>query len=119
MAGGDNHTPQQEQGGFHLRYIIHATLTLLVLLALLSHDPADSAVLSGGSGDVPKNLIGYTGAWLSFWAFTLFGLAAYLIEALLVLRTLRRFTTLPPPQFSQSGNRLLSYSMPLKRSLWT
>ena len=99
MATGDNDTPRQEEGGFHLRYIVHATLTLLVLLALLSHDPADSAVLSGGSGDVPKNLIGYTGAWLSFWAFTLFGLAAYLIEALLVLRTIRRFTPLPPPHF--------------------
>ena len=91
MAIGDRDTSKNQEGGFCIRYIVYAALVLLALLALLYYDPEDAAVLSGGSGGVPKNPIGYTGAWVSFWALTLFGLAAYIIEALLILRTIRLF----------------------------
>ena len=99
MATGDRKTAQHEDGGFRIRYIVYAALVLLFLLAILSHSPEDAAVLSGGSVDVPKNRIGYTGAWISFWAFIYFGLATYLIEALLILRTIRCFIPVRPMQF--------------------
>ena len=98
MAKSDRTPPRIEESGFRVRYIIYATLVVLLLLALLSHDPGDADVLRKGIVDVPKNQIGYTGAWLSFWLFTYFGLAAYMIEALLILRTIRCFLPTPPPK---------------------
>jgi len=99
MAGTDRTSAREDESGFRIRYIVYAALTLLLLVALLSHDPEDAAVLSGGSADVPKNRVGYIGAWISFWAFVYFGMGAYLIEALLVLRTIRCFIPLRPLQF--------------------
>ena len=99
MAIGDRSPIRHKEGGFRIRYIVYAALSVLLLLALESHDPEDAAVLSGGIAAVPQNQIGYTGAWISFWAFTCFGLAAYLIEGLLILRTIRCFIPGPPPKF--------------------
>ena len=99
MATGDRKPAQREEDGFRIRYIVYAALVLLFLLAILSHNPDDAAVLSGGSAEVPRNRIGYTGAWISFWAFIYFGLATYLIEALLVLRTIRCFIPVRPMKF--------------------
>ena len=71
MAGGDNHTPQQEEGGFHLRYIVHATVTLLVLLALLSqgYAPAAAALigvwLHGAAGDCAAAQYGHPTALIA------------------------------------------------------
>ena len=102
MATIDRTQPRSEGGGFRVRCIIYALLVLLLLMALLSHDPEDAAVLSGGSAAVPKNQIGYTGAWISYWMFILFGKAAYVIVALLVLRVIRGFLPTRPPRFWQS-----------------
>ena len=99
MAGTDRTPAREDESGFRIRYIVYATLTLLLLVALLSHDPEDAAVLSGGSADVPKNRVGYIGAWISFWSFVYFGMGAYLIEALLVLRTIRCFIPVRPLRF--------------------
>ena len=102
MATGDRKPAQRDDSGFHIRYIFYAALVLLFLLAILSHHPEDAAVLDGGSTDVPQNRIGYTGAWLSFRAFLYFGLATYLIEALLILRMIRCFIPVRPLPFWKS-----------------
>ena len=93
-------TPRQyEENGFGIGAVFHAALAVLLLMALLSYAPEDAAALSGGSTEVPQNRIGYVGAWVSFWAFHLFGVAAYLIEALLILRVIRRFLPLRPLRY--------------------
>ena len=61
-------------------------LSLLVLLALLSFDPRDSAYLAGGGsldGEL-HNLIGYFGAAVASGLLLSFGYAAYLLSLLLV-----------------------------------
>ena len=92
-----------EGGTFRVRYIVYAALAVLVLMAVCSYSsPEDAAALSGGSSRPPANWIGYTGAWIGFWSFHLFGLATYMIVLLMLLRTIRCFVPARPPRFWKS-----------------
>jgi S-DNA-T family DNA segregation ATPase FtsK/SpoIIIE len=59
-----------------------AVLWLLALIALASHDAADAAFSTSGSGAVPLNKAGALGAWLSDLAFFLFGYSAWWLMAI-------------------------------------
>lgn len=76
-----------------IKAVISFVLTLLLLLAFVSYNQVDCAVLAGGAGGSPQNWIGHAGAWISVVSFHLFGLAAYLIPLLFLLRTLRSFVS--------------------------
>jgi len=67
-------------------------LSVLIVLALLSHDPRDSDFLAGGLGRCAliHNWIGYFGAWLSFCLLSLLGFPAHLFGVLLLLTAARR-----------------------------
>lgn len=38
-----------EQGGFKFRYALYIAATLLIILALISHNPVDNSILDGGA----------------------------------------------------------------------
>src|SRR5690606_4746732 len=59
-------------------------LSLILLWALLSYDPADPAYTVAG-GDSVENRMGPAGAWFADVAFLLCGLSAYLIPVLVLL----------------------------------
>jgi S-DNA-T family DNA segregation ATPase FtsK/SpoIIIE len=54
-----------------------AVLWLLYVLALATHDPADTAFSTSGGGEAPGNLAGRFGAWLSDVALFAFGWSAW------------------------------------------
>jgi len=78
-----------EPGRFKVRCIFYIALALGVLLAVMSFNSADMAVLCGGSKAPYSNWIGRSGAVFSAVVFHLFGLAAYLVVVLILLRALR------------------------------
>ena len=59
-------------------------LALILLWALVSYDPADSAFTVAGD-DAVSNRMGPAGAWFADVAFWLFGVSAYLFPALVLL----------------------------------
>src|ERR1700691_2114836 len=65
--------------------IVLGAAGLLLLLALFSYDPHDSAGNVTTPNNPPHNLGGPIGAWISFVLFRGFGVAAFLIPALLLL----------------------------------
>lgn len=73
--------------------VIFFVLTLLLLLAFVSYDRQDCSLLAGGIGGDPRNWIGHAGAWISVVSFLFFGIAAYLIPLLMLLRSLRCFVS--------------------------
>ena len=99
MISMERNANPAEGGTFRVRYIVYAALAVLALMAVFSYSPEDAASLSGGSTRPPTNWIGYTGAWIVFWSFHLFGLATYMIVLLMVLRTIRRFLPARPLRF--------------------
>jgi S-DNA-T family DNA segregation ATPase FtsK/SpoIIIE len=54
-----------------------AVLWLLLLLALITHDPNDTAFSTSGSGDTLHNKAGQLGAWVSDLVLFLFGYSAW------------------------------------------
>ncbi|MBE7418979.1 MAG: DNA translocase FtsK 4TM domain-containing protein [Ideonella sp.] len=54
-----------------------AVLWLLLLLALLTHDPSDAAFSTSGDGDALHNKAGQLGAWVSDVVLFLFGYSAW------------------------------------------
>lgn len=74
-----------------IKAVISFVLTLLLLLAFVSYDRQDCSLLAGGLAGAPGNWIGHAGAWISVVSFLVFGIAAYLIPLLLLLRSLRSF----------------------------
>ena len=68
-------------------------LCLILLLALLSYSPEDPGWSHTGSREGVANLIGPAGAWMSDISFALFGLMAYLLPVLLVVRALQILRT--------------------------
>ena len=76
-----------------IKATVSFVLTLLLLLAFVSYNKLDSAILFGGVGGSPLNWIGHAGAWLSVCFFHVFGIAAYLLPMLMLLRTLRSFVS--------------------------
>lgn len=90
---------QQEQTEqktpFKIRYVLIAILLLLFILSLGSHNPADLAVLEGGSSEPIRNLIGPLGAKIARVLFYLFGLAVYPITLFLLICLVRSFIPVP------------------------
>ena len=50
---------------------------LLCVLAMATHDPADAAFTTSGSGEALRNKAGLLGAWISDLAYFLFGFSAW------------------------------------------
>lgn len=84
-----------ETSQFKFRYVLIAILLLLFILSIASHNPADLAVLEGGSGEPIRNLIGPLGAKISRILFYLFGLAIYPITVFLLICLGRSFVPVP------------------------
>ncbi|MBQ8756154.1 MAG: DNA translocase FtsK 4TM domain-containing protein [Lentisphaeria bacterium] len=80
---------EQKTEHFQVRYIFIFILILLAFLAVVSYSGADSVALSGGSSTPPENWIGHLGAILGEVLFYLFGLAAYALILLTLLRAMR------------------------------
>ena len=70
-------------------FIAVGAACLLVLLALVSHDPVDPGWSASGSGGDIRNLIGVTGAFLADIVFSLMGYGAYMVPFLLGYRAIR------------------------------
>ena len=85
----------EKESAFKIRYVFYFAGILLVFLAVLSYSPLDAALLSGGSDGVVKNWIGKLGAYFGIAAFHLFGVAAYFIPFLMLLRLVRSFVPEP------------------------
>ncbi len=90
-------------GGFKLRYTIYIAVTLLIILALISHNAADNSILDGGSEGLIQNWIGYAGAYFSRYCFYLLGIAAFPIVGLLVICALRPLLNYPTSRRGYSG----------------
>ncbi len=79
-------TPQSRPHGLNdVIGIVLGTAGVLLLVTLLSYDPHDSAANVTSPNNPPHNLCGPIGAWVSFVLFRGFGVAAFLIPALLLL----------------------------------
>ena len=85
----------EKESFFKIRYIFYFAGILLVFLALLSYSPLDASLLAGGADGIVKNWIGKLGAYFGFLAFHLFGIAAYFIPFLALLRLVRSFVPEP------------------------
>lgn len=88
-------TAAEEKTQFRFRYVLVAILLLLFILSIASHNPADLAVLEGGSSEPVRNLIGPLGAKIARVLFYLFGLAIYPIAAFLMICLIRSFIPVP------------------------
>ncbi len=85
--------------GLRIRWglILVFALSVFGLLAVLSYDPRDSAILSGGIQYAePHNLIGYAGAYVARALFLIFGFGAYPLVVILLLSSLRRLLIFRP-----------------------
>ena len=100
-------TPETAPGGFRVRILFYAALTLGALLAVLSYSPADAAALSGGSAAPCSNWIGALGAGFAAALFHLLGLAAYLAVVLIALRCLRAAFPEPGRPWSAVGGAVM------------
>lgn len=83
--------PKPEKVVFRFRYLLYIIAAMLVLLALLSHDAGDFAIIAGGRVGIVKNSVGDIGARISTALFYLFGIAVYPIAALLLLCAIRPY----------------------------
>ena len=88
-------TAAEEKPQFRFRYVLVAILLLLFILSIASHNPADLAVLEGGSSEPVRNLIGPLGAKIARVLFYLFGLAIYPITVFLLICLGRSFIPVP------------------------
>lgn len=88
-------TAAEEKPQFRFRYVLVAILLLLFILSIASHNPADLAVLEGGSTEPVRNLIGPLGAKIARVLFYLFGLAIYPITVFLLICLGRSFIPVP------------------------
>ena len=92
---------------FKLRYAFYMAATLLIILALVSHSPADNSILDGGSEGLMQNWIGYAGAYFSRYCFFFFGIAAFPIVGLLLVCALRPLLPYPTSRRGYSGALLI------------
>ena len=80
-----------------------AVIAVILLLTLLSYDPADPGWSRTGSNDQISNAVGPTGAWLSDVFFYIFGQLAYLFPLLVgyqVIKIFREYRIEPASQVS-------------------
>ena len=65
--------------------VLFATLSIILLLALLTYSPTDPGPFSRSSESGIHNLIGSPGAWVADLVFQFFGFAGYLIPFLVLI----------------------------------
>ena len=78
-------TKAQSHGLNDVIGIILGAAALLLLVALLSYDPHDSASNFNPPNNPPHNLGGPLGAWVALWLFRIFGIGAFMIPVLLAM----------------------------------
>lgn len=93
----------EETAQFKFRYVLIAIPLLLFILSIASHNPADLAVLEGGSAEPVRNLIGPLGAKIARILFYLFGLAIYPITVFLLICLGRSFIPVPTKRKGYTG----------------
>ncbi|HXG63853.1 MAG TPA: DNA translocase FtsK [Blastocatellia bacterium] len=71
--------------------LVLAALAVLLLLSLITYDPADPSWNSVGPRQTPANLIGAVGAYAGDFFLQLFGLTALLLPALMLAIAARAF----------------------------
>ncbi|MCQ2380099.1 MAG: DNA translocase FtsK 4TM domain-containing protein [Victivallaceae bacterium] len=72
-----------------VRGIFGIAVAIIVLVAVVTYTPEDFKYISGGAIGIYRNGIGLLGAKISYWMFTLFGLATYPCVALILLHGIR------------------------------
>ena len=93
VAGGDSRSRDDARGASksyahgadwqrQARVLIGGVLWLLMLIALLTHNPLDAAFSTSGSGDAARNSVGALGAWSSDLLLFLFGFSAWWLVAI-------------------------------------
>ena len=80
-----------EKNTFRVRNLFYMLGAVLFVLAVFSHDAGDFSVLAGGRSGVVANWIGDIGARMACMCLLLFGLAAYLLAAIIMLGAIRSF----------------------------
>ncbi len=78
-------TKAQSHGLNDVIGIILGAAALLLLVALLSYDPHDSASNFNPPNNPLHNLGGPLGAWVALWLFRIFGIGAFMIPVLLAM----------------------------------
>jgi len=76
--------------------VVLIVAAILLVLSLFSHNPEDPSFNTASSKKGPGNLIGVVGAFISDEFIQWFGLASFLIPALLVIVALRAFSATRP-----------------------
>ncbi|HPN85163.1 MAG TPA: DNA translocase FtsK 4TM domain-containing protein, partial [Victivallales bacterium] len=89
---------------FRFRHAIYVIIILLLLLALISHDPSDADVIAGGSDSPIKNWIGPAGAYFSRSVLYLLGISAYpLLLLFIICATRPMVSSVPVKRFGYLG----------------
>jgi len=83
---------------FRWGVLVLLVLSLLLLLALISYDPDDALIFTGGSAlpEAPRNWIGSFGAYMARGLLLIFGFGAYTLTLLLTAGAGRRLFARPP-----------------------
>ena len=71
------------------RHVVFALLILLLALAVVTYNPADTAVLEGGSDGAISNAIGLFGAEAGRFLFYWFGITSYPLLLVLLAGAVR------------------------------
>ncbi len=98
-----------EKGGFRFHHIFVVMGLLLALLAFVSHDKRDFAVLEGGCPGPVGNWIGPAGAFFCRTMFYLFGVASIPIIAILGVCLLRPIISIPVSRKGYVGSLILMF----------
>jgi DNA segregation ATPase FtsK/SpoIIIE, S-DNA-T family len=98
---------------------VYLAIAVLVLVSLVSFDPADLGLYASTYNTHAKNFIGITGAYIGAFLFFLIGRSAYVIPALCFVWALDRFTSQQPQRslIKFSGTTVLFLSSSALMSL--
>jgi len=87
-----------------------ASLGVIVALSLLSYSPNDLSLVSYPHHQLPKNLIGIAGAYVSFLLFFVFGYASYFVPFYLFFSGVARFEVIRFQGFASARSiKILSF----------
>jgi S-DNA-T family DNA segregation ATPase FtsK/SpoIIIE len=87
-------SPQPTDWQTQVLLLLGGAAWLVVLIALLSHHPADAAFSTSGIGEAVRNRAGVLGAWLSDLAFFVFGFSVWWVMVVALHRWLRALAQL-------------------------
>jgi len=81
-ADSSGKEPEARTGRKQILGIVLIGLTVMLLFSLFSYNPWDNATLQYPPNQPTRNIIGLVGAWISWKAFVLLGLAAYVLPVM-------------------------------------